>query len=136
MSRLLCALLMLVSSVSLSAQSDKALLASGKRVYVERVEGKDIQRSMEQALTEWGRWKVAEAREDADLLVRLQVAASKFKGDALSASIASAPDHRVLWTSTKQKATGNAFHGFKSPFGKAAVAIVEEMKAAANNWLQ
>jgi len=118
------------------AESDKALLASGRKVYIERVDGKDIHRSMEQPLSEWGRWTVVSDRTQADLVVRLHVSTSKFKGDSLAASIVSLPEQHVLWTSTRHKAVGNAFHGFKSPFGKAATAIVEEMKASANNWLQ
>jgi hypothetical protein len=122
--------------ISVPQQStDKALLAGGKNVFVERVAGKDLHEEMEKQLTEWGRWKVVSKESDADIIVRMIPSGSNLwgNGERITVSILAASDKRMLWISKKQSGSGVSLH---TPHTRLMMKIMNEMKQDSNLWIQ
>jgi hypothetical protein len=112
-----------------------ALLAPGRRVYVKSVTNNDIHETLANLLREWGRWKVLDTADDADILVRLHLSGSEGWGRAsIVAVIEDAHRGDEIWRSKKQTGTRTIFHGYEAPYRRAANGILEQMKEASATW--
>jgi hypothetical protein len=124
-----------VGAHGLSPLSGRALLASGRRVFVRPVPEKDIHEVVGNLLREWGRWRVVDRPEDADIQVRLVLSGSAGWGRAsIVATVEEMSSGAELWQSKKQTGNRTVFHRYTSPYNRAAEGIVEQMKVASGNW--
>jgi hypothetical protein len=132
MIRIILALVLLVSSSSLVAQSkiadtNRPLLAAGKNVFVEKAEH-DVDVAMLGELKKWNRWKIVADESEADLLVRMRVSGSAAWGIGhVQASILDAKTKKTLYPSKEQRGTRTLFHGYASPYSRAISGIVKQM---------
>ena len=118
-----------------SAGLGTARLAPGRRVYVKPVTNKDIHEVVGNLLRDWGRWAVVEKPEDADILVRLALSGSAGWGRAsIVATVEDASTGTQIWKSRKQTGNRTIFHGYTSPYNRAAEGILDQMKKASTTW--
>jgi len=112
-----------------------ALLAPGHRVHVKPYPGNDIYEVVGNHLREWGRWKVVDKPEEAEIQVRLVLGGSAGWGKAsIVAIIDDLSTGTELWKSKKQTGYRTLFHGYDSPYHRAALGILEQMKKASATW--
>jgi hypothetical protein len=120
---------------ALSSAKGVALLAPGQRVYVRPVPERDIHEVVANLLRDWGRWKVVDKPDEADILVRLVLSGSAAWGRAsIVATIEEAPAGAELWKSKKQTGNRTIFHGYTSPYNRAAEGILEQLKKVSAMW--
>jgi hypothetical protein len=125
----------LLGMPALPSAKGVALLAPGRRVFVRPVPEKDIHEVVANLLREWGRWKVVDKPEEAEILVRLVLSGSAGWGRAsIVATIEEAPAGAELWKSNKQTGNRTIFHGYASPYNRAAEGILEQLKKASAMW--
>lgn len=104
-------------------------------MFVRPVPGKDTQEVVGNLLREWGRWRVVDRPEEADIQVRLVLSGSAAWGRAsIVATIEDVSTGAELWKSKKQTGTRTIFHGYTSPYNRAAEGIMEQMKEASESW--
>ncbi|KAA0990167.1 hypothetical protein [Dyadobacter aurulentus] len=117
------AFLVIILFPLLAAAQDQAL-QKGKSVYVETNKtdvGKSAGQELKSALAEWGYWKVASSKSDADVILKLDTKISGGvtwtswggKAVALSALFVT-KDDREIWQSEYYKAAPNGANGFNS----------------------
>lgn len=110
---------------------DKDLLAPGHRVYVKPAFENRTHEVMKALLRNWGRWTVVNKQEDADIMVRLDGSGSSLMGMAsIVATIEDVVTGAELWKSEEHTGLRTIFHLYASPYKRAAVGVVEEMKKA------
>ena len=118
-----------------SAAAGMSLLAPGHRIYVRPVPNKDVHEVVGNLLRDWGRWKVVEHPNDADMVLRLRLSGSAFWGRAsIVATLEEATTATELWKSKKQTGNRTIFHGYTSPYNRAADGIVKQMEKASSTW--
>ena len=117
------AFLIIILFPLLAAAQDQAL-QKGKSVYVETNKtdvGKSAGQELKTALGEWGYWKIASSKSDADVILKLDTKISGGvtwtswggKAVALSATFLT-KDDREIWQSEYYKAAPNGANGFNS----------------------
>ena len=112
-----------------------ALLAPGHRVYVRPVPKKDTHEVVGNLLRDWGRWRVVDARGDAELILRLKLSGSAGWGRAsIVATLEEAATATELWRSKKQTGNRTIFHGYASPYNRAAEGILKQLEKASSEW--
>jgi hypothetical protein len=120
---------------ALSSAKGVALLAPARRVFVRPVPVKDIHEVVANLLRDWGRWKVVDKPEEAEIRVRLVLSGSAGWGRAsIVATIEEAPTGAELWKSKKSTGNRTIFHGYTSPYNRAAEGILEQLKKASAMW--
>ena len=118
-----------------SGSKGVALLAPGRRVYVRPVPEKDIHEVVGNLLSEWGRWPLVDKAEDADIMIRLVLSGSAGWGLAsIVATIEDSSTGNEMWKSKKQTGKRTIFHGYASPYNRAAEGVLEQMKKASATW--
>lgn len=111
-------------------------LKPGNAVYVEPTKGDDAHVHLGEQLAAWGRWRVVEAREDADLVIRRETSGSGFWNKKKArVVIHDARTDAALWTSrpTPQRRS-SVLTGYQSPHEVAAKGLIEQMREASNRW--
>ena len=104
-------------------------------MYVRPVLKKDIHEVVANLVRDWGRWRVVDKLEDADILIRLALSGSAGWGRAsIVATIEEASSGDELWQSKKQTGHRTIFHGYTSPYNRAAEGILKQMKRASATW--
>jgi hypothetical protein len=115
--------------------ANAALLAPHRRVYVRPVPENDVHEVVANLLRQWGRWQVVDKPDDAEIVVRLVLGGSAGWGVAnIVATIEEPGTNDELWKSNKQTGLRTIFHGYTSPYHRAAEGIVEQMKKASETW--
>jgi hypothetical protein len=116
------------------SKANLSLLAPGATVFVEpaRDDGHTI---MSEKLEKWGRWRVVQTPADADLTVRLILSGSAGWGrGSMTATIYDARTDTLLWTSRQQTGNRTVFHGYASPYKRAADGLIKQMEKASSSW--
>lgn len=113
----------------------RAALKPSSAVYVAPEPAQEAHVHLARALESWGRWRLVEQQEDADLIVRLEVHGNARRRGGLAAVIHDAHSDAPLWTSRRETHTrGSVFTGYTSPYEKAAAGLVDQMREASNAW--
>jgi hypothetical protein len=124
-----------ISAVRAQGHTGVALLAPGLSVWVRPVPENDIHEVVGNLLRAWGRWRVVEKTEDADVMVRLVLSRSAGWGRAsIVATIEDPSSGTEIWKSKKQTGNCTIFHGYDSPFHRAAVGIIDQIEKASATW--
>lgn len=111
-----------------SQLKDDPRVAKDNAVYVEPA-NKDADVAIVEEIQKWGRWRVVADETEAHIIVRLRASGSGAWGlGHIQAFILDAKTKETIWTSKNQKGTRNIFHGYASPFRRAAEGIVKQMK--------
>lgn len=132
---MLTLLLLLTSAVAQPADTSRDALKPSSAVYVEPTREHEAHVHLGRELAAWGRWRVVERLEDADLVVRLQMHGNARRRGGLAAVIHDARTDAPLWTSRRETHTrGSVFTGYTNPYEKAAVGLVDQMREASNAW--
>lgn len=127
---------LLILTALFQGADPRVALKPASAVYVEPTEEQGASVALGEELATWGRWRVVERKEDADLIVRISTSGSAFWAKKKAhVVIHDARTDAPLWTSKPAaQRRSSVFTGYQSPHEVAAKGIVEQMRAASNTW--